>query len=201
MMIKAQRAVFWAVISITAMILLTGGQDSVKPIEDTYLSAPGVTPLQDQRMMPAALSPGAVVSRGAKGIDKDKEEDLYLLAKIIECEARYEPYDGKVAVGAVVLNRVMSENFPDTIKGVIYQRGQFQPLTDGGWKNKEPGEEAYRAAMDALAGEKPAGDNGQTVGNALFFIYENLAGKGAAKWFRERLEYVTTIGNHDFYCP
>ncbi len=195
-MIKIQKAVFWAGILIAAVILLTGGQKGVKPAEDAYLSVPAVTLLQEQRMMSATSNPGIIASRGMCVANKD---ELYLLAKIIECEARYEPYDGKVAVGVVVLNRVMSEKFPDTIEGVIFQKGQFQPIKDGGWSSKEPREEAYKAAMEALAGEKPTGNNGQTVGNALFFMYESIAGKGAAKWFKEKLKYVTTIGNHDFY--
>ena len=196
MMIGIQGTVLWAVALVAIMILFTGAQGCSETVEDAYLDAPAVSLMQAQRMMPAVANPKTKVSRGGIGVNED---DLYLLAKIIECEARYESYEGKVAVGAVVLNRVMSERFPDTIKGVIFQKGQFQPITDGGWNSKEPSEQSYRAAGEALKGVKPCGENGQTIGNAQFFIYEDLAGSRETKWFKEKLKYVTTIGNHDFY--
>jgi N-acetylmuramoyl-L-alanine amidase len=184
-------------IILAAAILFTGGQGPKEAVqEDAYLDAPAVSLLQEPRMMSVMAHPKTLASRGITRVD---EKDIYLLAKIIECEARYEPYEGKVAVGAVVINRVLSDRFPDTIEGVIFQKGQFQPMTDGGWESKEPSEQSYRAAIDALQGVKPTGENGQTVGNAQFFIYEDLADKGAAKWFKNSLKYVTTIGNHDFY--
>lgn len=193
---KPDRTVLVALLLAVAAVLFTGGCGHEKAVyEDLYLNAPAVY-LPAPRMMSATAHPKILADRG---FTKSIERDLYLLAKIIECEARYESYEGKVAVGAVVLNRVMSERFPNTIEGVIFQKGQFQPVTDGGWEGKEPSEQSYRAAVEALEGAKPVGKNGQTVGNAQFFIYESLACKGAAKWFRENLKYVTTIGNHDFY--
>lgn len=196
-MIELRRTVLLAVALLIAMALFIEDQGCIETVNDAYLDAPAVTLLQGQGMMSAVSAPKAVASRGGGG--ENSKEEIYLLAKIIECEARYEPYEGKVAVGAVVLNRVMSGRFPNTIEEVIFQRGQFQPMTDGGWRTKEPSAQSYKAAADALEGIKPVGDNGQAVGNALFFIYEDLAGGNAAKWFKEKLEYVTTIGNHDFY--
>ena len=146
-MIEIRRTVLWAVVLLNITILFTGGKECTETVEDAYLDAPAVALLQEQRMMPAVAAPKTTVSRGNIGTNA---EDLYLLAKIIECEARYEPYDGKVAVGAVVLNRAMSERFPNTIKGVIFQKGQFQPITDGGWDSKEPSEQSYRAARKPL---------------------------------------------------
>ncbi|HOO11775.1 MAG TPA: cell wall hydrolase [Bacillota bacterium] len=192
-----KRTVLPALIIAAAAVSFAGGQGYGETVQqDLYLDAPAVSLVQVPRMLSASARPKALAVRGPV---KTGERDLYLLAKIIECEARYEPYEGKVAVGAVVLNRVMSDRFPNTIEGVIFQPGQFQPVTDGGWNSKEPSEQSYRAAMEALGGAKPVGQNGQSVGNAQFFIYEDLAGKGAAKWFKNNLKYVTTIGNHDFY--
>ena len=85
-----------------------------------------------------------------------------LLAALIFCEAGNQPYDGQVAVGAVVMNRVRSGSFPDTITDVIYQSGQFTPamtgwldsvLASGGYTDS-----AMQAAADALAGSNPIGD-------------------------------------------
>ena len=87
------------------------------------------------------------------------EEDLYLLANIIYCEAGCEPYIGKVAVGNVVMNRVKSDRQPDTIKGVIYAKGQFSPVRNGSLdralRNGSADESCYQAALDALSGSKP----------------------------------------------
>lgn len=164
--------------------------------EDKYLKAPAVTLSPEIRMKTAVSTKKMASSRHFADLS---DEELYLFAKMIECEARYEPYEGKVAVGVVILNRVSSKRFPKTIEKVIFQKGQFQPMVDGGWKSKEPSELAYKAAREALVGKKPVGDNGKSVGNALFFIYEDLASEGGTKWFKENLKYITTIGNHDFY--
>ncbi len=85
-----------------------------------------------------------------------------LLAALIFCEAGNQPYDGQVAVGAVVMNRVRSGDFPDTITDVIYQSGQFTPAMTG-WldsvlANDGYTESAMQAAADALAGSNPIGD-------------------------------------------
>ena len=91
-----------------------------------------------------------------------READQRLLAALIFCEAGNQPYEGQVAVGAVVMNRVRSGSFPDTITDVIYQSGQFTPamtgwldsvLASGGYTDS-----AMQAAADALAGSNPVGD-------------------------------------------
>lgn len=111
------------------------------------------------------------------------EEDLYLLANIIYCEAGCEPYIGKVAVGNVVMNRVKSDRQPDTIKGVIYAKGQFSPVRNGSLdralRNGSADESCYQAALDALSGSKPVGDKlffrrvngrpGQVIGHHVFY--------------------------------
>jgi len=94
------------------------------------------------------------------------EGDRYLLANLIFCEAGGEPYEGKVAVGAVVINRMRSAVFPTTMVGVIYQRRQFSPVGNGrlalALQNDRATASCYRAADEAMAGASP-------VGNALFF--------------------------------
>ncbi|MEF2575321.1 MAG: cell wall hydrolase, partial [Eisenbergiella sp.] len=90
------------------------------------------------------------------------EEDLYLLANIIYCEAGCEPYIGKVAVGNVVMNRVKSNRQPNTIQGVVYAKGQFSPVRNGSLeralRRSSADESCYQAALEALSGAKPVGD-------------------------------------------
>lgn len=112
--------------------------------------------------------------------------DVYLLAKVIAAEARGESYTGQVAVGAVVLNRVDSSSFPDTVSGVVYQKGAFSAVTDSNW-SVAPTTESRKAAQDALNGWDP-------TGGALY--YYNPA-KTSNKWIRTR-PVITTIGKHVF---
>ncbi len=84
------------------------------------------------------------------------ESNVYLLARIISAEARGEPYEGQVAVGAVILNRIEHPSFPDTLSGVIYQNGAFTAIVDGQF-NQPISDSAYNAARDALNGWDPSG--------------------------------------------
>lgn len=112
--------------------------------------------------------------------------DVYLLAKVIAAEARGESYTGQVAVGAVVLNRVDSSSFPDTVSGVIYQAGAFSAVRDSNW-SVSPDATSRKAAQDALNGWDP-------TGGALY--YYNPA-KTSNQWIRTR-PVITTIGRHVF---
>lgn len=112
--------------------------------------------------------------------------DLYLLAKVIEAEARGESYTGQVAVGAVVLNRVKSSSFPDTVSGVVYQKGAFSAVTDSNW-SVSPTSTSKKAAQDAINGWDPSG-------GALY--YYNPA-KTSNQWIRSR-PIITVIGLHVF---
>ena len=112
--------------------------------------------------------------------------DHRLLSKLVYAEARGEPYKGMVAVAAVVLNRVKSSSFPNTISGVIYQDGAFTCVSDG-QLYLTPDEDAYRAARDALNGWDP------TYG--CLYYYNPATAVSAWIWSREvRL----TIGAHSF---
>jgi len=95
-------------------------------------------------------SAGASAGGGSSG-----ERDLELLARAVHAEARGEPYTGQVAVAAVILNRVESPKFPNTIAGVVYQPGAFTAVSDG-QINLSHGDEARRAARDALNGWDPS---------------------------------------------
>lgn len=112
--------------------------------------------------------------------------DLYLLAKLIHSEARGEPYEGQVAVGAVVLNRVKDPNFPNTLEGVIYQPWAFTALHDGQF-DLEPNATAYQAAQDALNGWDP------TYG----CVYYYNPATATSSWIFSRTT-VVTIGRHVF---
>lgn len=112
--------------------------------------------------------------------------DIYLLARLIYAESRGEPYAGMVAVGAVVLNRVKSSRFPNTVAGVIYQPGAFTPVYDG-QINLAPDAASLRAARDAFNGSDPSG-------GALF--YYNPA--TTTNSYMLSLRVLVTIGHHRF---
>lgn len=112
--------------------------------------------------------------------------DLYLLAKCIYAEARGESYTGQVAVGAVILNRVDSAKFPNTVAGVIYQKNAFTAVSDG-QINLTPDKTAMNAAQDALNGWDP------TYG-CLYYYNPAVA---TSSWIFGR-QTVTTIGKHVF---
>ncbi|HIR98831.1 MAG TPA: spore cortex-lytic enzyme [Candidatus Coproplasma avistercoris] len=112
--------------------------------------------------------------------------DLYLLARCIYGEARGESYTGQVAVGAVVLNRVRSSQFPNTVSGVIYQKGAFTAVDDG-QINLTPNQTAINAAQDAMNGWDP------TYG-CLYYYNPATA---TSSWIFSR-KTVTTIGKHVF---
>ena len=126
-------------------------------------------------------------SSGNKGNSSNyTNSDLYLLAKCIYAEARGESYTGQVAVGAVILNRVASSAFPNTIAGVIYQQHAFTAVSDG-QINLEPDKTAMNAASDAMNGWDP------TYG----CIYYYNPAVATSSWIFGR-KTVTTIGKHVF---
>ena len=112
--------------------------------------------------------------------------DVYLLAKTIYAEGRGEPYIGQVAIGAVVLNRVRSAQFPNTISGVVYQKHAFTAVTDG-QINLTPNETAMKAARDAINGWDPSG-------GAIYYYNPAVA---TSAWIFDR-QTVTVIGKHVF---
>ena len=136
--------------------------------------------------------PKTLKALGIKESAKDnpqKDKTLELLARVISAEARGEPYEGQIAVGAVVLNRVKHPSFPNTVAGVIYQPGAFDTVSDG-QINLEPTDSAYRAAEDALAGVDP-------TGGCLYFYDPRYT----SNKYMLSLPVVMRIGNHLFCDP
>lgn len=126
------------------------------------------------------------INTGTSSADAGRNDDLYLLAKMISAEARGEPYVGQVAVGAVILNRVRHPSFPNTIAGVLYQPGAFTALSDGQFY-QEPEPQCRRAAQDALNGWDPSG-------GAIYYYNPE---KSTSSWIFSR-ETIAVIGKHIF---
>lgn len=129
---------------------------------------------------------GSASSGGDDGSSGSGEGDVDLLARLISAEARGEPYEGQVAVGAVVLNRVEHASFPNSISGVIYQSGAFSCLDDGQF-DEPVAESAYRAAQDALNGWDPSS-------GAIYYFNPSTA---TSSWIWSR-PVILTIGKHMF---
>ena len=114
--------------------------------------------------------------------------DVQLMARAINGEARGEPYEGQVAVGAVILNRVKSSQFPNTIAAVIYQSGAFTAVSDGQINVPiKEGSTVLKAAQDAMNGWDPSG-------GALYYFNPSTA---TNKWIWSR-PLIKTIGKHRF---
>lgn len=154
--------------------LLVSGEEAQRLFEAVYgngeiVGAKPVDVVTETVSKPVATSPSVAQS------------DLDLMAAIIECEAGGESYEGKVGVGAVIMNRIHSNKFPNTLSEVIYQKGQFVPAASGKLAavlNRGASQACYDAARDVFAGAN-------TIGSRLFF--HAGGGKGL------------TIGNQTFY--
>ena len=134
----------------------------------------------------AALGMNLTSSSSSSGSSSSSSGDLYLLARLEHGEARGEPYKGKVAVAAVVLNRVKSSSFPNTIAGVIYQKGAFDAVSDG-QINMQPDNESIRAARDAMNGWDPS--------NGCLYYYNPKT--ATSRWMLSR-PVLLRIGQHAF---
>lgn len=120
--------------------------------------------------------------------NSSQPSNVQLLARAINGEARGEPYEGQVAVGAVIMNRVKSSQFPNTIAGVIYQSGAFTAVSDGQINVPiDQGSTVLKAAQDALNGWDP-------TGGAIYYFNPNTA---TSKWIWSR-PIIKTIGKHHF---
>jgi N-acetylmuramoyl-L-alanine amidase len=127
------------------------------------------------RAVPAA-SAGTVAASG----------DAYMLAKLINGEARGESFIGQVAVGAVVINRIRHSNFPNSLSGVVFEPGAFDAVNDGQY-HKEPTASAVQAAQSALAGWDP-------TGGALYY-WNPVSATSDWVWSRS---IIARIGRHVF---
>ncbi len=124
------------------------------------------------------------------------EEELEIMLRIVEAEAGTEDEDGKLLVANVVLNRMASDEFPDTVSEVVFQKesgeAQFSPVSDGAYYKVEVTEETIRAVERALKGE----DISQ---GALYFAARKYADSTKMKWFDENLKFLFAHGGHEFF--
>ena len=151
---------------------------------DHGLTVDGVVGSATEKALGITLGTGSSGGTGSTG--NVSESDLNLLARCVYGESRGEPYTGQVAVAAVVLNRVRSSKFPNTIKGVIYQAGAFTAVSDG-QINLTPNQSAYNAARDALAGWDP-------TGGCLYYYNPDTA---TSSWIWSLTVHIK-IGRHNF---
>ncbi len=137
------------------------------------------------------------ISLGGEKVDSSlahqsyTNDEIFWLARIIHAESEGEPARGKIGVGNVILNRVKSSDFPDTIYNVIFDRNhgvQFEPIMNGTIYNT-PSNESIISSKRALRGEN-------TVGSSLYFLNPRIA---TNNWITNNRTYYTTISNHDFY--
>ena len=150
------------------------------------LTPDGVAGTKTLNAMGIFSSSGSSGSSSSGGYGGFSQSEVDLLARVISAEARGEPYSGQVAVGAVILNRIEHPSFPNTLSGVIYQKGAFSCLTDGGI-NAPVADSAYKAAREAISGSDPSG-------GAIY--YYNPA-KSTSQWIFSR-PVITVIGEHRF---
>jgi N-acetylmuramoyl-L-alanine amidase len=126
-------------------------------------------------------------SSGSSTTSSSHSSDSTLLARIIAAEARGEPYNGQVAVGAVIMNRIKHPSFPNSLSGVVYQPGAFSAIADGQFASTNVPDSCKRAAADALNGWDPSGG----------CIYYFNPATATSKWIWSRPQ-VMTIGKHIF---
>jgi len=130
--------------------------------------------------------PARTVEETAFADTKAAKDNLHLLAQLVCGEARGEPYEGKVAVAAVILNRTLDDRFPDSVAGVVYQTHAFESVANGEIYRGTT-DECYKAARAALAGWDPT--------NGAIFFFAPAKTNNAFMWSRPQ---VRTIGQHIF---
>lgn len=132
------------------------------------------------------LGLGTSSGSGSSNNTSYSNQDVELLAKVISAEARGESYEGQVAVGAVILNRVAHPSFPDSLSGVIYQKGAFSCVNDSNWY-QPVAESSKKAARDALNGWDPSG-------GAIYYFNASKTNDS----FMHSRTVIKQIGNHKF---
>lgn len=124
------------------------------------------------------------------------EEDYQILCRIVEAEAGGEDFNGRLLVANVVLNRVDSAAFPDTVQRVVFQKDrgvyQFSPIRDGRYQRVSVSEETRKAVDSALLGE-------DISRGALYFVSRKAADPEKMKWFDQNLDLLLTYGGHEFF--
>lgn len=155
---------------------------AVKKFQRDYgLTADGIVGMRTEKALKITLT-----GKSSRSKNTVSSANLDLLAKCVYAEARGEPYTGQVAIAAVVLNRVKSSSFPNTVSGVIYQKNAFTCVSDG-QINLTPNASAYSAAKDALNGWDPT--------NGCLYYYNPAT--ATSKWIWS-LKVELKIGKHSF---
>ncbi|CAM3710966.1 cell wall hydrolase [Mesobacillus zeae] len=167
---------------ISSIILIIG---SYTVFTTSHLKAATEKKNESLKLKETSLGQKEIESTANRFID---EEERVLLARLVHAEAKGEPYDGKVEVANVVLNRVENEQFPDTIQGVIYQKNAFEPVQNGSI-NKPADQESVKAVEEALTEEGQGNDD-----ELLYFYNPDTA---TSNWISSRT-VVKKIGNHSF---
>lgn len=192
--VRRIRKIIMVVVATVALFLsaavISWAFESRKPTEETQAAPmPTITP---QPTTEPQFEPDLSKPSLDWGV-----EDSYLLAKIAMAEAEGEGVEGKAMVIMVVLNRVWAEGFPDSIKDVIFGYNeqkdiyQFSPVMPGGrWWTTEPDEECYEALRIIMVKKWDESEG------ALYF---EATYNGEDTWHSENLEYIKTVGNHNFY--
>lgn len=165
----------------------TGTQEAVKYFQrKNGLTADGIAGPATLKALGMNLSGNSSQTGSENSSAGSESGDVYLLARAVYGEARGEPYKGQVAVAAVILNRVESSEFPNSISGVIYQSGAFDVVADG-QINLSPDSTALKAARDAMNGWDPT--------NGCLYYYNPRTSTN--KWMLSR-PVSLSIGNHSF---
>ena len=179
------------VLSALIAVSFTAAAESVPYENYTYSEKNGNLVYGPQAYLPECVITGSELGlanmSSLSDIDSDEHGNLYLLARLVYGEARGEPYKGQVAVAAVVLNRVKSSQFPNSVSGVIYQSGAFSVVNDG-QINLTPDETAIKAARDAMNGYDPT--------NGCLYYYNPA--KTTNQWMLSK-PVLLVIGNHSFF--
>ncbi|MFV0238697.1 MAG: cell wall hydrolase [Lacrimispora sphenoides] len=141
-----------------------------------------------------------VAEEAAKKAEKEKaahstsvtQDDYQVLLKIVQAEAGICDDKGKILVANVIINRVKSGKFPDTVKGVVYEPSQFSPVSNGSINSVKVTDDTKQCVDRALAGEDYSD-------GALYFMNRGGSRRGAISWFDSHLTYLFQHGNHEFF--
>ncbi len=148
----------------------------------------------------AAEEAKKAAEEAAKKAEKEKaahstsvnQDDYQVLLKIVQAEAGICDDKGKILVANVIINRVKSGKFPDTVKGVVYEPSQFSPVSNGSINSVKVTDDTKQCVDRALAGEDYSD-------GALYFMYRGGSRRGAISWFDSHLTYLFQHGNHEFF--
>ena len=197
---KVRLAIFTVILLIVSVICIFESKnynytEEVVPTTETETTVEEIEFIQEEEVQAVSLvcNNTDILSKSSQPMMLIEEDDEYLLAKLAMAEAEGEDVEGKVLVICVVLNRVLSDDFPDTVSEVIYQQlsngvHQFSPIGNGRFDSVEPDDDCWRALSYVEAGY----DN--SLG-ALYFT----SSKEQSTWHSRNLEFLFEHGGHKFY--